>query len=92
VSADERPEVDGLKAAAAFSSPEPEDKTLVLLSMQRFEKRELRTWLRTLDDILEAELALRAYETRAEREAEREAMEVAFLDALWALPARGEAA
>jgi hypothetical protein len=84
----ERPEIDGLKAAAAWSSPEPEDRTLVLLSMQRFERHVLKQWLRTLDDILEAELALQAMETRRDRED----MEVAFLDGLWALPAWGETA
>jgi hypothetical protein len=84
----ERPEIDGLAAAMSWSSPAPEDRTLLLLSMQRFERHVLKQWMRTLDDILEAELALRAYETRRDRED----MEVAFLDALWALPAWGEAA
>lgn len=94
-----RPVVDGLALASeVVVVPEPDSSTLVLLSMRRWDladedqpsaEEAFREWMRTLDDICEAELVLAELEARRDRED----AEVAMLDELWPdRPSWGEAA
>lgn len=72
-----RPVLDGLATADWIESSEPQTDVLVLLSMRRWDLADedqpdadeaYREWMRTLDDILEADLTLAALAARDHEE------------------------